>query len=176
MAMADLESRELFERHVRIMGMGEIRVNVLLENERDVCLHEEGSLVQAEIRHVRTDAVVDTGAVMILLAQDVVERLGLRKMQKAIVTLADERKIELDRAGGLLLTIGERQMTTDCLVGPPGCEPLIGQIVLESLDLIPDPLKRTLTPRPESPFLPTLKMKRLEKAAPTDSFFSATSF
>ena len=26
----------------------------------------------------------------------------------------------------------------DCLVGPVGCEPLIGQIVLEALDLIVD--------------------------------------
>ena len=52
-------------------------------------------------------------------------------------------------------------MTTDCLVGPPGCEPLIGQIVLERLDLIAYSLKQTLTPRPESPYLPTLKLKSL---------------
>ncbi|MCX5790254.1 MAG: retroviral-like aspartic protease family protein [Elusimicrobia bacterium] len=122
-------------------------------------LNAEGRLEQAKVRRVETEAVVDTGAVMILLPQDLVEKLGLRKTQKAIVTLADDQKIELDRAGGLLVTIGDRQMSIDCLVGPPGCEPLLGQIVLESLDLIPDPLKRTITPRPDSPFLPTLKMK-----------------
>jgi len=36
---------------------------------------------------------------------------------------------------------------------------LLGQIVLERLDLVVDPVKRTLTPRPESPFLPSLKLK-----------------
>jgi len=36
---------------------------------------------------------------------------------------------------------------------------------MESFDLICDPLKRTLTPRPESPFLPTLKMKLLTREA-----------
>jgi hypothetical protein len=58
-----------------------------------------------------------------------------------------------------MVTIGDRKMKSDCLVGPPGSEPLVGQLVMESLDLIPDPVKRTLTPRPESPYRPTLKMK-----------------
>lgn len=50
-------------------------------------------------------------------------------------------------------------------VGPPGCEPLLGQIVMESLDLIADPARRTLTPRPESPIEPTLKLKSAALAA-----------
>ena len=29
-------------------------------------------------------------------------------------------------------------MNTDCLVGPPRCEPLLGQVALERLDLIVD--------------------------------------
>ena len=59
----------------------------------------------------------------------------------------------------LSLTLVGRQMDTDCLVGPPQCEPLVGQIVLERLDLIIDPVKRTVSPRPEPPFLPSLKLK-----------------
>lgn len=66
----------------------------------------------------------------------------------------------MELAGAIALTIAGRRMITDCLVGPPGCAPLIGQIVMERLDLICDPRKRTLTPRPESPFLPTLSLKR----------------
>ena len=38
-------------------------------------------------------------------------------------------------------------MNNDCVVGPPLSEPLIGQIVLEALDLITDCANRTLTPR-----------------------------
>ena len=88
-----------------------------------------------------------------------VDNLGLRKFDKRIVVLANEQKIEMDIAGPISLTIGDRGMSTDCLVGPPGCEPLVGQLIMEALDLIADPVRRTLTPRPESPFLPTLKMK-----------------
>ena len=87
------------------------------------------------------------------------EKIGLRRLGRAIVRLADEQKVELEKVGDLSLSIGEREMSTSCLVGPPGCEPLVGQIVLEELDMIIDPLQKTLTPRPESPYLPTLKMK-----------------
>ena len=50
-------------------------------------------------------------------------------------------------------------MTADCIVGPPLSEPLIGQIILEGLDLVADCANQTLAPRPESPELPLLKLK-----------------
>jgi hypothetical protein len=78
---------------------------------------------------------------------------------RIIVTLANEDKIELPRARLLSLTLGNRQMYTDCMVGPSQCEPLLGQLVLERLDLIVDPVRRMVSPRPESPFLPSLKLK-----------------
>ena len=61
----------------------------------------------------------------------------------------------------VLENYGDREMLTECVVGPPLCEPLIGQIVLEGLDLIIDPVRRRLVPRPESPFLPMVKLKRV---------------
>lgn len=141
--------------------MGEIRTKVMLENRDDRTLYKAGNIAQERIRSREIDAVVDTSAVMTLLPQDLVDDLGLELLDRRLVQLADDRKIEMPCAAGLNLTIVGRQMTTDCLVGPPGCEPLIGQIVLESLDLIPDPYKRTLTPRPESPLRPTLKLKEI---------------
>lgn len=106
---------------------------------------------------------MDTGAVMSLFPQDLVESLGLDVAGKTIVTLADETKDETKKelavAKWVAVTIAGRTWETDCLVGPPGCELLIGQLVMERLDLILDPLKQTLTPRPESPYLPTLKLK-----------------
>lgn len=139
--------------------MGEIRVKVLLENEADRFQHAQGKLPRKRIRSAEVDAIVDTGAVETLLPQELVEKLGLRLFAKTTVILADDRRIELHRAGPLALSIGDRSMMTECLVGPLGAQALIGQIVMESLDLIPDPRLRTLTPRPESPFRPTLGMR-----------------
>ena len=47
-------------------------------------------------------------------------------------------------------------MNTDCAIGPPRSEPLIGQIVLTAL--VADCTNRTAGPRPE-PDSPLLKLK-----------------
>jgi predicted aspartyl protease len=140
-------------------AVGEVRARLLLENQRDRILADAGHLDAAQVRRAELDALVDTGAVMTLLPQDAVEALGLLLDGKIIVTLVNEEKIELPRARLLSLTLAGRQTDTDCLVGPPECEPLLGQLVLERLDLIVDPVKCEVTPRPESPFLPSLKLK-----------------
>ena len=49
-------------------------------------------------------------------------------------------------------------MVTECVVGPPLSEPLIGQIVLSGLDLVADRAHRTLAPRTPEDY-PTLKIK-----------------
>jgi len=139
--------------------MGEIRAIVHLENKDDRTLYKKGFIKKEQVRQIEIDALVDTGAVMILLPQDIVEQLGLEVFDKKIVTLANEERIELSMAGDMLLTICGRKMITDCLVGPPLCEPLIGQLVLERLDLVLNPLKRTITVNPESPYLTHLKLK-----------------
>ena len=76
----------------------------------------------------------------------------------AIVTYADERK-ERPVAGPVTVRIGDRFMSTDVIVGPPLSEPLIGQVILEVLDLIADCAKQALHPR--MPDYPLLNLKRL---------------
>lgn len=96
---------------------------------------------------------------MLALPQEVVEELKLEVVRTVVVTYADERKEERPVAGPVIIKIGKRFMYTDCIVGPPLSEALIGQIILEELDLIPDCQNQTLSPRPESPIYPSLKMK-----------------
>ena len=139
--------------------MGEIKVKIGLENFGDRFMYLENKIEEKEIRRYETYAVVDTGAVMLILPQDVVEELGLKILRTVVVTCADERKEERPVAGTVTIKIGKRFMNTDCIVGPPASEALIGQVILEELDLIPDCQKQTLAPRPESPIYPSLKMK-----------------
>jgi clan AA aspartic protease len=139
--------------------MGEIKVSVELENYDDRAVARRGFLPEDQIRSQRVDVVVDSGAVMLVLPQDLVEVLGLRMLRKAIVTYADERKEERDIAGVVSVRVAGRTVETNCLVGPPGSEPLLGQIVLEEADLLIDCANQRLIARPESPYLPTLKLK-----------------
>ena len=139
--------------------MGGIVVETELENLLDRGYFERGQGEESDIRRTTVSAVVDTGAVMLMLPQNVVERLGLDTRRTVIVTYADERKEERPVAGPVTVSLCGRFMSIDCVVGPPLSEPLIGQVVLESLDLIADCRNQTLAPRPESPDYPLLKLK-----------------
>ena len=134
--------------------MGEIAVDFELENPVDRGIVERGLGKESAVRRTRVQGIVDTRAVMLVLPQNVVERLGLRVQETMVVTYADNRQEERPVAGPVTVRIGDRSMRTDCVVGPPSGEVLIGQIVLEALDLIADCTNRTLTPRiPDYPLL-----------------------
>ena len=137
-------------------AVAEIVVNIGLENYVDRSNASSG-IGTEPVRRTHVDGVVDTGAVMLVLPQNVVERLGLEELRTAIVTYADERRDERPVAGPVAIEVCDRFMVTECVVGPPLSEPLIGQIVLEGLDLIADCANRTLTPR--TPDYPSLKLK-----------------
>ena len=137
--------------------MGEIRTEVRLENEGDREHFLRGGCDESDIRQTTVEGIIDTGALTLMLPQNVVERLGLRNKGTAFVSYADERRDERPLAGPVSVRIGNRTMVTDCIVGPPLSEPLIGQVVLERLDLIADCTNRTVTPR--FPDYPLLKLK-----------------
>ena len=139
--------------------MGEIVVDAELENPIDRGVFERGYGKESDIRRTSVRAVVDTGAVMLMLPQNVVERLGAAVSGTVIVTYADERREKRSTAGPFTLRLCNRSMPVDCVVGPPLSEPLIGQIILERLDLLADCTNRVLVPRPESPDYPLLKLK-----------------
>ena len=59
-----------------------------------------------------------------------------------------------DPVTDITIEIGDLATRTEAIVGPAGSEILIGQLVLEALDLIADCRNRTLAPRhPEGPVL-----------------------
>lgn len=138
--------------------MGEIGVEMAIENTIDRGVFERGRGAETDIRRATLEGIVDTGAVMLVLPGEAVERLGLATRRTVIVTYADERREERPVAGPLTVRIGTRFMMADCIVGPRGGEALIGRIVFEELDLVADCANRTLAPRPESPDRPLLRV------------------
>ena len=140
--------------------MGEIVASMELENTVDRDNASDGLRDESTtVRRTTVEGVVDTGAIMLMLPEDVVGRLGLRTRRQVTVTYANEYREIRQVAGPVAVQIGNRFMNADCIVGPPLSEPLIGQIVLEALDLVADCANRTVGPRPESPDRPLLKLK-----------------
>jgi clan AA aspartic protease len=131
--------------------VGEVKVPVLLENFDDVRDLARGRLAPSEVKSAMVNILVDTGASMLVLPQDLVEALRLETIERANVQYADGRHAEVDVAGIVRISVSGRSAETRCLVGPAGTQPLLGQIVLEMMDLLVDCPQRQLVPRPESP-------------------------
>ena len=138
--------------------MGEIFVEIELENIDDRSYARRGLITEADVRRETIRAVADTGAMMVVLPEDVVERLGVPVVDSIATTLADGSRADLPVTDTLRIRIGDREMGTECIVVPEGAEALVGVLVMERLDLIADPVNQTLGPRPESPDRPLLRV------------------
>ena len=137
--------------------MGTIVVTVGWRTPVDRGAYEQGARAESSIRQTEVQGVVDTGAIALALPQNIAERLGLVTRGTAVVTYADDRKDERPVVGPVTVRVAGRQMNTDAIVVPPFADVLVGQIVLEFLDLIADCRRRTLEPR--MPDYPLLDMK-----------------
>ena len=100
------------------------------------------------------EAVIDTGATMLVLPQEVVNELGLGKIGERRVRYANNQIRLKSVYRGVILELKGRDGIFDVLCEVKGSEPLVGQIVLEALDLIVDPITKTVMPNPRSPDMP----------------------
>jgi clan AA aspartic protease len=131
---------------------------VKIANSADVENVGRGLMTPNEVRRVELEALVDTGATMLALPENIVRELGAPSLGIRKVRDARGIVIEVEWVGNLRVEILGREMTTDALVLPAGATPLIGQIPLEALDLVVDPKSRELRVNPESPDVPLLDL------------------
>lgn len=109
-------------------------------------------------RSIEVEAVVDTGATMLVLPQDVIGELDLRKMREAGVRYANNKAETKSIYGVVTVEMCGRAGEFDVLEEPEGAQPLVGQIILEQLDLIVDPSTRKVIPNPRSPEMPMVEI------------------
>jgi len=115
------------------------------------------SLFEPE-KSVEVDAVIDTGATMVVLPEDIVEKLGLRKMREVKVRYANNNVEKKPIYGVVTSELKGRSANLDVLVEEKGSQPLIGKVLLELLDLIVEPKARKLIPNPASPEMPMMEI------------------
>ena len=137
--------------------MGEVRVKVKLANAADEALERRGQLSTDKVRIYEADALVDTGAVSLVLPVYVKQQLGLMPVDQRLVEYADGRKDPVDVTEAVTITINGRKTLDEALV--LGDEVLIGQTVLEKMDLHVDSLNHRLVPNPAHPDAPVSKVK-----------------
>jgi clan AA aspartic protease len=137
--------------------MGEIRVKVLLTNSVDEALYRRKKLKKSAIRRYEADAMVDTGAVRSIIPAHVMEALGLMSRGNRVAKYADGRTEVVAVTEPIVFAVMGRDTLEEALV--LGDEVLIGQTVLEKLDLWADRANRRLVANPAHPDQPVSKVK-----------------
>jgi clan AA aspartic protease len=140
-----------------VIAVGEVRTRVMLTNAVDEALARRGMIKPDEVRRYQADALVDTGAVRSVLPPHVVERLGLGLRGQRVAEYADGRREAVGVTEPLVVEIEGRDTLEEALV--LGDEVIIGQTVIEKLDLLVDCVNRRLVPNPAHPDQPVSKVK-----------------
>lgn len=137
--------------------VGEIRVKVRLTNLHDETRLRHGQIKKEDVRTYEADALVDTGAVRSVIPSHVLQQLGVGTRGTRVAEYADGRKDTVGISEGILFDILGRDTIEEALV--LGDEVLIGQTVLEKLDLLADCANQRLIPNPAHPDQPVSKVK-----------------
>jgi clan AA aspartic protease len=130
---------------------------IKLTNPTDLDNAGAGLILPEEVRCAETEALVDTGAVTLVLPRDMCERLGLQFRGTRRVRYANGTTAVIPWTSVRVEILG-RETICKAYVEAPGTTPLIGQIPLEALDLVVDPKSRDVHVNPASPDMPLLDL------------------
>jgi clan AA aspartic protease len=129
--------------------MGIVMTKVKLMNAFDWYRKENQGLPPDQVRSLELEMVVDTGAAMAAIPEEVVEALDLRGVttNRRPVRLADGTVRVFDIVQVAFEILG-RAESCGFFVLPRGTTPLLGQVPLEILDLVVIPSTGEVTTNP----------------------------
>jgi predicted aspartyl protease len=106
--------------------------------------HVRGKLGGPGELREEVDLLVDTGATLLTLPQELADRLGVVPTRRQRVVIPGGRR-EVWPVGEVHLELNGLTVTTPCFIAPSG-PPLLGAVALESLFLAVDPVAKKLVP------------------------------
>ena len=149
--------------------MGLVHAEIELINGADLVLARKYIIGEEEIKRMKVKALVDTGAKMMCVNENIQEILQFPLVvgRKERVELADGQIIACDVVGQVELRFKNRSAYCSAIVLPGDSEPLLGAIPLEEMDVLVNPQREELIVNPASPDmpftrLPTIKPVRLD--------------
>lgn len=136
--------------------MGAVHVEVRLANAFDEARVRAGELAPAQVRSVVAKALVDTGAVRSVIPKAIYDQLGLTELDRIEAVYADGRSEEVIVSSEIRFHLMGRVTSEEAAV--LGDEVLIGQTVLEKLDLLVDCASQRLIHNPKHPNGPAFRI------------------
>jgi clan AA aspartic protease len=139
--------------------MGFTYADIELISTDDLALHRRGFLSEEGIKRMRVAALVDSGAFMLVINEDIKRQLDLPMLEEQTVRLADESEVRAEIVGPVEIRFENRATTVRAVMLPGSTEPLLGAIAMEGMDVVVDPKRQRLMVNPESPDIPMTYVK-----------------
>ena len=124
--------------------MGNVYAEITLKNANDAYNARQGLIRDKEIRNIEITAMVDTGAMTLIISEELRQQLGLGIHDLREVTLANDESEVARVTEPVEIIWKDRSFIGQAWVISGWGEPLLGLLPLEYMDLMVDPVHRTL--------------------------------
>ena len=139
--------------------MGLVHAEIEWLKGLDAALCNAGRLEEVAVKKIKVVAMVDSGAYMLAVNEDIQIQLDLRKVDEQEAEFADGRKSKLDIVGPVDIRFKNRATTVRAMVLPGDSQVLLGAIPMEDMDVVIDPRKQELIVNPSSPYMAKKSLK-----------------
>jgi len=109
-----------------------------------------------------TTALVDTGAIMLAINENIATQLNLHEVEITEAQMADGSIREIRVVGPVEVRFKTRRTVVNALVLPGDCEVLLGAIPIEGMDVIVDPVKQEMRLPDDRPYVARMILKGIK--------------
>lgn len=131
--------------------MGNVYADITLINGIDIAMAKRHAIGEEEIRQTTVRMLVDSGAFMMAINENIQACLDLPFIETRYLSLADEARQEYDVVGPIHVKFSNRTAVCSAVVLKGDCEPLLGAIPMEEMDVLIHPKRQELIINPEHP-------------------------
>jgi clan AA aspartic protease len=136
-----------------------IYADIELINGDDLVMARRHLMGEEEVRRMSINMLVDTGSLMLCINEYIQEQLQFPVVEQRKAETADGRIVSCDVVTNVELRFKNRATTCRAMVLPGNCEPLLGAIPLEDMDVLIHPARLELIVNPEHPYFAQMKLK-----------------
>ena len=120
--------------------MGTVYAEITLKNMVNMLNAQAGLISEDEVQSVTVTAQVDTGAMSLVINEEIRQKLGLRIHSERSAKVADGRRIVCKVTEPVEVHWKNRRTSCEAMVVPGADKALLGVIALESMDLMVNPV------------------------------------
>jgi clan AA aspartic protease len=139
--------------------MGLVYAEIELINSGDLEMVRRNYMDKDEVKRMQVNMLVDSGAYMMAINENIQEQLQLPFKEKRKSIMADGSIVEHDVVGPIEVKFKNRSAVCNAIVLQGSNEPLLGAIPMEEMDVMIHPRKQELIVHPDHPYYATLSLK-----------------